>query len=61
MLVTHLVEDIQPEMNRVLLVKDGRLVGDGAKVDMITQESLQTLFDVPLQVLRTEDGIYHAW
>jgi iron complex transport system ATP-binding protein len=59
-LVTHHVEDIVPEIDRVVLVKDGLIVADGHKRDLMTSEILGTLFEIPVQV-EERDGEYRLW
>lgn len=49
-LVTHYPEDIVPEIERVLLLKEGLVVGDGPKEEMLTSFRLTSLFDVPIDV-----------
>ncbi|MEB3352656.1 MAG: ATP-binding cassette domain-containing protein [Cyanobacteriota bacterium] len=51
LLVTHQVEAILPEVQRVVLLKRGRLVGDGPADALLASEPLSALFDVPLQVV----------
>lgn len=53
LLVTHYPEDIVPEMQRLVLVKDGRLVADGPKKELLTSNVMTRLFDVPLEVVET--------
>lgn len=55
LLVTHHVSEIIPEIARVILLRDGRIVGDGAKDSMLTSEKMSELFGVPLRVLRQGD------
>jgi iron complex transport system ATP-binding protein len=57
-LVTHHLEDIIPEIHRVVILKDGRIVRDGPKKDVLTSEELSRLFDLPAQVLE-RGGYYH--
>jgi iron complex transport system ATP-binding protein len=57
-LVTHHLEDIIPEISRVLILKNGRVVRDGAKADVLTSEELSRLFDLPAEVLE-RGGYYH--
>ena len=45
-----LPEDIIPEIDRVLLIKDAEVFADGAKADLLTSEVMSELFDVPLVV-----------
>ena len=51
-LITHYPEDIIPEIKRLVLVKEGKLFADGAKEDMLTDQMMSSLFDVPLQVVK---------
>lgn len=49
-LVTHDLSDIIPEISRVILIKDGRIFADGKKEDVLTDEKLSALFEVPVTV-----------
>lgn len=62
-LVTHYPEDIIPEIQRVLLLKDARIVGDGPKDELLTSERLSQLFDAPLQVTQQNGyfGLFGAY
>lgn len=51
-LVTHYPEDIIPEIDRVVLLKDGRVYADGTKRELITDKVMSELFEVPLRVRR---------
>lgn len=55
LLVTHYPEDIVPEIGRLLLLRDGRLIADGPKANLLTSETMSDLFAVPLEVLRAHD------
>ncbi|MCX8006727.1 MAG: ATP-binding cassette domain-containing protein [Coriobacteriia bacterium] len=59
-LVTHHVEDIVPEVHRVVLMKDGRIVADGPKHEIMTSGRLSDLFGFPM-VLEERAGVYRAW
>jgi iron complex transport system ATP-binding protein len=52
-LITHQIADILPEMKRVVTMREGRIVGDGAKQDMLTSEQLTTLFGGEVEVRRS--------
>lgn len=52
-LVTHYPEDIIPEIERVVLLKNGRLHADGAKEFLMNDQVMSGLFEVPLHVQRT--------
>ncbi|MGA2419964.1 MAG: ATP-binding cassette domain-containing protein [Candidatus Acidiferrum sp.] len=58
LLVTHHVAEIIPEIDRVLLLKNGRIVGDGPKHTMLTASRLSEIFGVPLH-LTSKDGYFH--
>ena len=60
MLVTHHVEDITPEFDRVVALRDGRVVADGPKHDTLTTELMRDLFGVPV-TLEERDGRYRLW
>ena len=59
-LVTHDLEDIVPEINRAVLLKDGRIFADGDIEDILTAEKLTELFGIPVEVGK-DKGYYHAW
>jgi iron complex transport system ATP-binding protein len=59
LLVTHHLADIIPEVGRVILLKDGRIVRDGPKAELLTSASLAALYGVPIEV--SERGGYYQW
>jgi iron complex transport system ATP-binding protein len=59
-LVTHHLADIIPEVERVILLRSGRIVGDGPKAELLCPERLEGLFGVPVEVTE-RGGYYHAW
>jgi iron complex transport system ATP-binding protein len=58
LLVTHHVSEIIPEIERVVLLSEGRIVADGLKERVLTAERLSELFRVPVRLMRT-DGYFH--
>lgn len=60
LLVTHHLPDIIPEIERVILIKRGRVVDDGPKARLLTSERLSELFEIPIEVGRRGD-YFHAW
>jgi len=58
-LVTHYLEEIIPEIERVVLLRAGRIAGDGAKAEMLASARLSELFDLPVAVDRA-DGYHYA-
>ena len=59
LLVTHHVSEIIPEIGRVVLLRAGRVVADGPKDEVLTEERLRELFGVPLRLAR-QDGYFHV-
>lgn len=59
-LVTHELADIVPEIQRVVLMSQGRVVADGPKEEILQVERLTALFGVGVQMAR-RDGHYHLW
>ena len=59
-LVTHHLADIIPEIERVVVLKDGRVHLDGTKDAVLTREVLSDVFGVAVEVQR-RDGFYAAW
>ena len=60
LLITHHIADILPEIGRVILMREGRIVGDGTKEELLTAPVLSGLFGAEVQVVE-RDGFFHAW
>lgn len=60
LLITHHIADILPEMDRVLMMQEGRIVADGTKRELLTAERMSGLFGRAVEV-RERDGYYTAW
>jgi iron complex transport system ATP-binding protein len=60
LLVTHHLGDILPEIDRIILMRGGRIVGDGRREDLLTEERLSELFHAPVRIGR-DDGWLHSW
>jgi iron complex transport system ATP-binding protein len=58
-LVTQNLADIIPEINRVVLMKDGRFYKDGPKESILTDKNISGLFNVPVE-LKIKNGYYYA-
>ena len=58
-LVTHHVAEIIPEIERVVLLRKGRVLADGPKETVLTSEKLSELFAVPVKLFR-DDGYFHV-
>jgi len=59
-LVTHHLGDILPEIERVILMRAGRIVGDGPREELLTEARLTELFDAPVRIGRDEQWL-HSW
>lgn len=59
-LVTHHIDDIVPEIERLIVVKDGRILHDGAKAELLRDEVLTGLYGIPAHV-EERDGWYRLW
>ncbi len=60
LLVTHHVSEIIPEVERVVLLREGRIVADGAKRELLTTEHLSSLFGVAVRLVQ-QDGYFHLY
>jgi iron complex transport system ATP-binding protein len=58
-LVTHHPEEIAPEIGRVILLKEGAVLADGAKRKVMSAERLTELYEIPIE-LRWREGWCHA-
>ena len=59
-LVTHHLSDILPEIERIILMRGGRIVGDGPREDLLTEARLSELFGTPVRIGREEEWL-HSW
>ena len=58
LLVTHHVSEIIPETERVILLRDGRIIADGRKDELLTSERISELFGIRLRIVQ-QDGYFH--
>jgi len=58
-MVTHHLSDIIPEIERVVTIRDGRIVRDGAKREVLEAGALSELFGIQVDVLK-RGGYYHV-
>ncbi|HVB56914.1 MAG TPA: ATP-binding cassette domain-containing protein [Candidatus Acidoferrales bacterium] len=59
-LVTHHAADVIPEIERVVLMREGRVIADGRKEDILVEEKMSSLFGFGVEILR-RDSYYHIW
>ena len=55
-LITHDLEDIIPEIKRVIMLKEGKVFRDGKIGEILTSQNLKTLFDIEASVIKTKKG-----
>jgi iron complex transport system ATP-binding protein len=58
-LITHHIEEIVPEIQRIVLVGHGRIVASGSKRDILTSDHISALFNAPI-ALEEDDGYFYA-
>ncbi len=59
-LVTHHLSDVIPEIDRVVLMRGGKIQADGLKKDLLNPEEISRLFGIRVDITR-RDGYYHLW
>jgi putative ABC transport system ATP-binding protein len=59
-MITHDLGDIIPEIKRIILIRNGKVVGDGDKDSLLNSEELSRLFGIKLEIMHL-DGYYHCW
>jgi iron complex transport system ATP-binding protein len=59
-LVTHHLGDILPEIERIILMRDGRILADGPRAELLTAPRLSELFNTHVRIGRDEEWL-HSW
>jgi iron complex transport system ATP-binding protein len=57
-LITHHIDEIIPEIGRAILLREGRIVADGARVSVLTAVRLSELFDARVAVEEVDGYLY---
>ncbi|HEY5381320.1 MAG TPA: ATP-binding cassette domain-containing protein [Acidobacteriaceae bacterium] len=60
LLITHHIADILAEIERVVMMREGRIVGDGSKKELLTEERLGELFGREIH-MSERGGYWNAW
>lgn len=60
LLITHNIADILPEIDRIVMMRDGHVTADGSKAQLITEQALSDLFGRDISVSE-RDGYMNAW
>ena len=58
-LITHHIEEIVPEIQRVILLRAGKIIASGSKSSVLTARRLSQLFDSPIAI-DEDEGYYYA-
>jgi len=56
-LVTHHLNEIPPDIDRVILVREGRILADGPRCDVLTEEMLGLTYGTALRLARVDGYI----
>jgi len=56
-MITHDLADIPESIDRVVMLKDGKIFADGKKNDLLTSEMMSKLYDEPIKV-ENNNGVY---
>jgi iron complex transport system ATP-binding protein len=59
-LITHHTGEVLPQIERVVLLRQGQIFRDGPKAEVLRSKVLSELFGTPITV-GEKDGYYHAW
>jgi len=59
-LVTHLLNEIPPHIERIVLLREGSIVADGPKEEVLTEKNLLKTYGTPIKLARI-DGYYLAY
>jgi len=59
-LTTHHVDEIIPEINRVVLLQAGKVIADGDKQAVLNDGTISKLYSLPVQLIE-HNGWYRLW
>jgi iron complex transport system ATP-binding protein len=58
LLVTHHLPDVLPEIDRVILMRGGRIEADGPRRELLTSARLGALFEMPIEVVERDEYLH---
>jgi len=58
-LVTQNLHDVIPEIDRIILMKEGRFIEDGHKKDILNDKNISNLYEIPIEII-SKNGYYYA-
>jgi len=56
--VTHHLEELPRTINKILFLKEGKLIAQGSKADMLTSDNLSKLLDMEVEVVLKNDKYF---
>jgi len=59
-LVTHHLEELPRGITHALLLRDGMPVALGSALEVLTSENVSEAFNLPVEVIRHDDGRFSA-
>lgn len=59
-MITHELSQILPQINNIILMKNGKIYKQGNKEELLCEEVLSNLYDQKVYVAK-KNGIYSAW
>jgi len=59
-IVTHHINEIPPEVDRIVVLKEGVIVADGSKDDTLSGDLLSEVYEIPVRVANL-DGFFVAY
>jgi iron complex transport system ATP-binding protein len=60
LIATHHIDEIIPEIDRVILLQQGQILADGPKEEVLTGANLSRLYGTPLEI-GERNGWYRLW
>lgn len=60
LLVTHHLSDIIPEIDRIIMMKNGNIIADGPRTELLAKEPIENLFGIEVDMAE-RNGYTHAW
>jgi iron complex transport system ATP-binding protein len=60
LIATHHIDEIIPEIDRVILLQQGQILADGPKNEVLTGANLSRLYGTPLEI-GERNGWYRLW
>ena len=56
-LVTHHLNEIPPDIDRIILIRQGRILADGARRDVLTEDNLSRTYGTAIRLARVDGYI----